>query len=280
MSKVPSFFVIGCVKGGTVAIRDNLVANNHPEIYLPTKLIKEFIIIDQARKNGRTVEFYLDIKENRCGEMDFFCNDNLYELGLDYYKAFFNTDKTLIGDISPNYLYLDENPKTAERIKELVPNAKIVISLRDPITRAYSHWNHFLKEDFPKPKWTEGIIDDNADFYTTIRKNEGARNIIRDRGLYYDNVIKWIQMFGRENVHFIQQEQMKRHTWKVLNNMVQFAGIKKSLNIKNILTRHSRSYDKPIDESSVEYLREFYRDDVNKLKELLPRFEFTLWNNY
>lgn len=275
MKRLPSFIVAGAMKGGTSSTRANISFNNHNEVFIPNKNTKAKSIENLLETNDKAKQYYKDIEPNVSGEIDYFCKDELYELGEDYYKAFFDTDKKIVGDVSPNYMYLNENANTHKRIKQLIPDCKIIFLLRDPIRRAFSHWNHLIQI---KPEWSGGIEEDT--FYESITKFPESGNAICDRGLYSNNIKQYIDVFGRENIMIVQQEQMKIDTFETLNKIIQFAGAQAPLNKKRVLYVHERTYEATLDDKSKQFLQGFYREEVQELKKLFPELNYKLWNKY
>ena len=277
MSRLPNFIVAGAMKGGTCATRANIARNRHKEVYVCNRDRKIEVFEKLCKENNKPIEFYTHMKQDApySGEIDYFCNDDVYALGEDYYKAFFDTDKKVIGDISPNYMYLDENPNTHKRMHALIPDCKIIFLLRDPIRRAFSHWNHIAEL---MPKWSEELQEER--FYDTIIKYPDAHNSVRNRGLYHDNIVQYMELFGRENIKVVQQEVLKQDTKKTLSDIIQFAGASRPMNNLNMVNTHTRQYYTKIDARSHTFLQEFYGDEVAKLKKLLPDLNYDLWNKY
>lgn len=120
------FFVVGAAKAGTTSLYDLLKA--HPEVFVPA--VKEpHFYADVASENKA------DYKKPEPGKT---YHTKVIRNRVDYESLFKDATKAkAIGDFSPSYLW-DEN--AAKRIYEDHPNAKIVVVLRDPIERAYSHY--------------------------------------------------------------------------------------------------------------------------------------------
>ena len=82
-------------------------------------------------------------------ELHYFDEDEEFEKGAAYYSSWFcdaawaDWGPKTIGDVTPSYMYL---PKAMPRIAELLPHARIVVLLRNPINRAVSHHNHDLSK--------------------------------------------------------------------------------------------------------------------------------------
>ena len=108
---LPTFLVIGAPRSGTTWIARNL--REHPEICLSKKK-----------------------------ELHFFDRDENYERGIAYYESFFtrcSEQQHAIGEATPDYIHV---PVAAKRIKEHLPHAKLIVSLRNPRDRVYSRdWN-------------------------------------------------------------------------------------------------------------------------------------------
>lgn len=107
---LPTFLGIGVPRAGTTWLYNLL--DSHPEIYVPSR-----------RK-----------------EIHFF--DSHYERGLEWYRGFFPSDEEAkqyraIGEITPHYLYRSHCP---ERIADMDSITRLLLILRDPVDRAYSHY--------------------------------------------------------------------------------------------------------------------------------------------
>ncbi|MGQ9662575.1 MAG: sulfotransferase domain-containing protein [Kiritimatiellia bacterium] len=106
---LPNFLIVGAPKAGTTSLFDYL--GQHPEVYTPP--VKEPCFFSSG--------------------LPAFTHD------LAEYEALFagQTTQTAIGEASTTYLY---DPDAARRIHDLLPEARIIIMLRNPAERAYSEW--------------------------------------------------------------------------------------------------------------------------------------------
>ena len=127
---LPNFLIIGAAKAGTTALHEYL--QQHPQIYMtPTKETNFFAF------EGKEVNFQ--------GVGD----DALKEFSItdiETYKAQFAgvaTEKA-IGEACPSYLYY---PQAATRIKQYLPDVRLIVILRNPVDRAYANFLHTVRDD-------------------------------------------------------------------------------------------------------------------------------------
>ena len=109
--RLPTFIVIGAMKGGTTSLWEYLRA--HPQVFMP-----------EAK------------------EIQYFSNPGRYERGLDWYLEHFAgaTDEIAVGEASTNYTKHPRRAGTPGRMAALVPDVRLVYMLRDPIARIRSHY--------------------------------------------------------------------------------------------------------------------------------------------
>ncbi|EOD25426.1 hypothetical protein EMIHUDRAFT_115537 [Emiliania huxleyi CCMP1516] len=120
--RAPDFLVVGTVKGGTSAL--GCAAEAHPSIGM---LRIEAPIYESHFFNGNA-SFYSNWDRGQAW----------YERSLDGLKAHDMTAASLVGEKSPDYLC---DPEAPMRIFSLYPRVTIIALLREPVARAYSHWN-------------------------------------------------------------------------------------------------------------------------------------------
>lgn len=107
---LPNFLIVGAMKSGTTSLANWLGA--HPDAYMAP---------------GKEVHFF-DVDQN-------------WALGIDWYREIFAgaSGQTAVGEGTPRYMFLE---RAVDRMAQTLPEAKLIVCLRDPIGRAYSHWLH------------------------------------------------------------------------------------------------------------------------------------------
>ncbi len=127
---MPNFLIIGAAKAGTTALHEYL--QQHPQIYLTPNKETNFFAFEGEDLNFKGPGDEL-LK-------DFSITD------LDTYQAEFAgvTKELAIGEACPAYLY---HPQAAVRIKQYIPDARLIVILRNPVTRAYANFLHTVRDD-------------------------------------------------------------------------------------------------------------------------------------
>lgn len=163
----PDFLVIGAEKAGTTWLYE--VLRSHPQIFLPDA--KELHFFNSMDSNGRR-------------------NDR-FENGLVWYENHFATAPkgAICGEATPMYLC---DPLAPSRIHQLCPSARLIVILRNPISRA---WSHF------RMARAKGHITESLD---RLIAEQDPR--ILGRGLYARQLAHWFALFPRNqfSIHFFE----------------------------------------------------------------------------
>jgi len=139
-------------------------------------------------------------------ETDFFLKN--FARGLDWYLAFFAAcPRTApMGEIDPNYFGA---PVARERIAALVPQCRIIVSLRDPTERAWSSYRTMRRD-----AWTR------AGFEETVMRND----IIRESSRYAFHLAGWQRDFGAERVMVCLYDDLETDPQAYLDRICDFIG--------------------------------------------------------
>lgn len=204
---IVDFIIIGAQKGGTTSAAYNL--NLHPDIEIFNGLTKF---------NQREIEFF---------------NQHWTE-GLDWYKSHFNYSKMLTGEKTAELLH---RTICHERMKKVIPNAKLLILLRCPIERAFSQWkmaskpNWNEKRSFEEIVWQEINSIRSKDYIDKF--NKCANNNLVDswregyllKGLYVLQIKHLYEYFPKENIHISISERVRNNMKTEYNRIFNFLGL-------------------------------------------------------
>ena len=201
----PNFILIGAGKAGTTAIYEYL--RQHPQVYMsPVKEPNYFAFM------GEKVAF------KGPGE-DRMINASSITDAKTYYHLFDQVINELaIGEASQWYLYSD---KAAARIKNALPEAKLIAILRDPVKRAYSDYLHFVRDERePIDDFVSAIKAEQS----RIDSHWGFGHYVR-RGLYYEQVKRYFDRFERQQIKIHLNEDLKADSLGLMQTIFEFLGI-------------------------------------------------------
>jgi hypothetical protein len=200
---LPNFFIVGAPKAGTTSLYHQL--DQHPEVYMsPVKepcyfaseiRLENFAEEYQPRVNrdAHALQQYLagSLVEKRFGGM--------ISEWADYLKLFQNgSSAKAIGEASVCYLW---SQTAAKNIASKIPNAKIIMILRDPAERAFSQYLHTVADGLVCRSFREQIelsIENNGKF--------SVLHPFLDLGLYHDQVKRYLEHFPRQNLRIYLYE--------------------------------------------------------------------------
>jgi hypothetical protein len=194
----PTFFIVGAAKAGTTSLHAYL--SSHPQVFMSA--LKE-------------PHYFADF--NVSPEFDNFLP--VIRCRSDYHDLFKNSDGYLaVGEASPSYLC---DPAAAERIKSAIPTAKIIISLRNPVERAYSH---YLMEF---NRGSETLPFEKALEFDLARPERGWGQSAQytELGMYANQVRAFLDAFGRDQVLVVLFEDLVRDTRRTMQEIAHFLGI-------------------------------------------------------
>jgi hypothetical protein len=198
----------------------------------PIKSNRPSFLIIGSQKAGTTTLFrFLDQHPCLHGalkkEIHFFNSDVHYARGYSWYEAHFKNlnlfrKKPLFFEATPEYIISDVYLR---RILNYDRHLKVIVILREPVSRAYSAWNFFSKMPRYKdllPSFEE-CINRELQVYEGKRREDWvtAFQFVR-RGIYSDQLMKCFQIFGREKVLVIGSAEFANFPVGTLNRVLSF----------------------------------------------------------
>jgi hypothetical protein len=278
----PNFFIVGAPKAGTTSLHAQL--QSVPGIFMsrikePNFFSRTVVPDDHPLRPIRDPRRYLQLFE-----------------GV--------TTEAVVGEASPTYL---ADPDAPRLIHDKSPEAHILISLRDPVERAFSHYLMMRNNGTAKLPFL-------GEIRRGLEQGENRHLVLLrpDVGLYHDQVARYFGMFGRGRVRVILFEELGADTRGTLQQILQFLGVNESIEVAGgeahrqfgeargplvrflygnrtisrlaeilvsprlrKLVREKllvRNVAKPVmDQDAREFLVNYYREDVRKLAGLLGR---------
>jgi hypothetical protein len=213
MSKV-DFFIPGASRSGTTSLYYYL--KDHPEIFMP---------------------------ENK--EVNYFHKDDFYGKEEEYESIFSEKDSELTGESSPLYFYngvlRDEDNKkylseesAADRLKEYNPEAKIIISLRNPVDRAYSqYWKNRNYNQIDEDKSFREVITRELDGERTPGGEDNPCWLFLNR--YSFHLRPWIENFPKDQIKIVIFDEWIQDEKEILEEICDFLEVESSYDFSEVL---------------------------------------------
>jgi hypothetical protein len=231
-------------------------------------------LICGAQKCGTTaLDFYLRQHPLLCfpskKELHYFDDDAAFAAATpDYgaYHAWFAPEARhrLLGETTPIYLY---KPEAMPRIQAYNPDMRLVAVLRDPVHRAYSHWNMFRARGESRASFRE-VLEHELALMTAPAKDEASGYTCLRRGLYAEQLARLWQHFPREQTLILRHERLLAQPEAVLARVCDFLGVPRLQGITPQRV-HAYPYPEPMAETEYRLLRDFFRKDTERLQTLL-----------
>lgn len=191
--KAPDFLIIGAGKSGTTSL--NYYLGNYPQILLP---------------NNKEINFF----------------SKNFSYGWDWYLSQFpsitDSSEFITGEASPSYFFM---PHVPERIKQLAPNIKLIVLLRNPVERSISAYYQNRKTG-KVTKTLEEVVNREIKHYQKITSDElsYAGGIVM-QSLYFWKLQRWLQIFPREQFLILPSEDFFAHPARTMKQVCQFLDI-------------------------------------------------------
>jgi hypothetical protein len=249
---LPDFVIIGAQKAGTTSLFSYLGAHPH--------------VLRSMRK-----------------EVHFF--DLNYHRGERWYRAMFPTrsalaahgsagGRALTGEASPYYLF---HPLASERAAGLVPGARLIVVLRDPVERAWSHYRHEVRAgretlDFAAALDAEeerlaaaeqAVLSGGPAALCEAHRTQSYVS----RGMYATQLRRWLSHFPRESLLVIDADELFGAPDRAWARTVDFLGLDSTF--VPAFDRHNAGTDGVLDDTLRARLVERFTAPNRELTQLL-----------
>ncbi|GAA4104595.1 sulfotransferase domain-containing protein [Nonomuraea soli] len=254
---LPDFLVIGTKRGGSTSMWNYLV--QHP-LVMP--------MFPASRGLKSPWYFYAH-----------------YAKGDTWYRSHFATEarldrlaerlghRPLTGEACPYYMY---DPRIPARVAGRMPEAKIIVLLRDPVKRAYSHYWEAVGKGVETLPFEDALAAEDDRLAGEVERMAAdplyysrAHDFFsyRDRGVYAPQLERWFEVFPRERFLIMSAETLYRDEQAGLDRATDFLGLPRHR--MRTPERHNHLPAPPMDEETRQRLTDFYRSANRDLYALL-----------
>ncbi|KAK2820286.1 hypothetical protein Q5P01_023245 [Channa striata] len=248
--KLPNAIIVGVKKGGTRAVLEFI--RIHPDV----------------RAAGTETHFF----------------DRNYDRGLEWYRGLMprTLESQITMEKTPSYFVTKETPR---RISAMSRDTKLIVVVRDPVTRAISDYTQTLSKTPELPSFQELAFRNQ-----TLGIVDTSWNAIRI-GLYALHLENWLHYFPLAQIHFVSGERLITDPAGELARVQDFLGLKRIVTDKHFYFNRTKGFPclkKPessgsprclgkskgrthvqIDRDAIEQLRDFYRPYNVKFYEMV-----------
>jgi len=185
---------------------------------VPGGRLPDTLIIGAMKCATSSLHQYLaahpDIAASTPKELDFFLAGRYAELGEAWYRRQFCTPPGALRALesSPNYTKRHEDPGVARRVAGLVPDAKLIYVLRDPLKRIESHYVHSVGAGRIRVGFDEALAD-----------IAGSRLVQTSR--YWWQLSAFLEHFPAEQIRVVSYERLASHPDAVVDEVLGFIGL-------------------------------------------------------
>jgi Sulfotransferase domain len=257
--RLPDYLIIGAKKGGTSSLINWLL--QHPDclrMFPPVQRLKS--------------AHFFDIN---------------YHRGERWYRGHFPVERaraptagphTVVGEASPYYLF---HPAAPARAAAVVPSAKILITLRNPVTRAHSnYWDRVAAGCESLPTFEDAVRAEEERSASVDHKRlvsdpryysyEHDNHSYLARGVYIEQVLRWYAHFPRAQVLVLCAEEMFADPARAFAGVEDFLGLRHTEGGVSFKVYNQRR-NPPLDPRTRQQLAEYYRPHNHALYEFLGR---------
>jgi hypothetical protein len=177
VSRMPNFLYVGPDKAGSSWLHETLI--KHQDVYL-----------------------------TRAKDLYYF--DRYYDRGLGWYGSQFRDagSEQVVGEVCQDYLF---HPQAATRIREsLGPDVRFMVSLRDPVERAWSSYLYMRKHGIGPSTFGEALL---------------SRPELLEHGRYATGLDRFLQHYPKERIHVALFDDLARDPQRFLDGVTDFVGV-------------------------------------------------------
>ena len=230
-------------------------------------------ILAGAQKSGTTALHYFlskhpDITMGDQQEMHFFDNEEIFSRPVDYellHRHFPRVRESAIaGECTPIYIYWKP---AIERIWKYNPEIKLLIILRNPVDRAFAHWNMQRFKRREPLNFLDAIREEKN------RSREAAplqsrRSSYADRGFYSEQLERVFKFFPKAQVKVTKFDDFLDKKQETLVSVFRFLGVRPLAGLQN-KDRNVVPYERAITAKERKHLYGLFAEDITKLEQML-----------
>ncbi|GGA84348.1 sulfotransferase [Neiella marina] len=204
-------------------------------------MLPNVIVIGAMKCGTSSLHRYLDAHPNiamtKKKEIDFFIDRKNWTKGQAWYEAQFDellsqdSKIEIVGESSPNYTMFPTFEGVPQRMAAMVPDAKLIYVVRDPIERIKSHYQH---------QWYDGRKSQTLE--QVLQTPERKHYISTSR--YYQQIEQFLSYYKPNQLLVLTVEQLKSDRDATMQRVFEFLGVDSTISVANLAAEFHRTSDK------------------------------------
>jgi hypothetical protein len=244
-----------------------------------TGALPDFVIIG-GKKCGTTLLYHLIgqhplVQPAASKELHFF--DRYFDEGTEWYRRCFpkprweDGRRTITGEATP---YIT-NHRAPKRMAEVVPEARLIALLRNPVDRAYSDY-HLVARKGREPRSFEEVVGLEGDEISEGGENRAGsfddNSMYFSRGVYVDQLLRWVEFYDKEQLLVLKSEDFFESplvTLKVVLDFLDLPALEGEASEIIPNKRNEGHYEQEMDPATRRRLEEYFEPHNQRLYDFL-----------
>jgi hypothetical protein len=210
---MPGFLIIGAERAGTTSLYRYLV--NHPQV-MPLTL-------------GRKGAHYFDTNYDKGAR--WYRSHFPFELAVRARARRVGSDRVLTGEGCPYYVF---HPLVPERVRALLPEVRLILMLRDPVSRAYSQYQHEVARGYEHLSFGQAIDAEPGRLSgqeERLRRDPGYYSFSHQhhsylsRGRYVEQIPRWHALFPSDQMLVVDSTEFFANPDESFRQILRFLGL-------------------------------------------------------
>jgi hypothetical protein len=260
-----------------------------------TGALPDFVIIG-GKKCGTTFLYHLLTQHplvEPCAKKELHFFDDLFDESVEWYRRCFpqprweDSRKTITGEATPEYL---THPSVPERMAQVIPRARLIALLRNPVDRAYSDYQQVARKRWETRSFEEAVEAEEA-------RIRGKRGMVPEdehhasfehqrfryltKSIYVDQLLRWSEFFPEEQMLVLKSEDFFEHPAKILKPVLSFLDLpdwepdvpefrdERDKEKYERIKRNKGIYEDKMDPATKQHLEEFFEPHNKRLYDYL-----------
>lgn len=242
--------------------------------------LPDFMIIGAQKCGTSSLFHYLssapDVERSARKELRYF--STRWARGILWYRSHFSLRARLpgriTGEASPNYLF---HPAAPQRAAQAVPDARLIVLLRDPVDRAYSHYWHSRRRGVEDLGFAAALKAESSRLAHADPNDQASsyyRHSYLARGRYVEQLVRWLELFAANQIVVVQSERLFEHPTRVTQDICSFLRVRAPERSVDDEAKNPGRYGSPLDPVLRRSLSRYFQPYNERLYEL-PCVDFT-----